>query len=130
MKFTLLIMAAPQSCQTQQTALRFAKASIASGHEIYRVFFYNDGALTGNDLQTSPQDEASHLEAWQQLTEEFNIELCVCVASALKRGILSQEEAQRYNHDSSNLSSHFNIVGLGQLIDAQNQSDRVISFAR
>lgn len=129
MKLTLLILAPPQSCQAQQTALRFAHASISKGHEIYRVFFYNDGAFTGNNLQTPAQDEYKHLDAWELLAKEHDIDLCICVASALKRGILNAEDAQRYEQPHHNLSTYFTIAGLGQLIDAQHQSDRVISFA-
>jgi tRNA 2-thiouridine synthesizing protein D len=46
----------------------------------------------------------------------------------LRRGILNDSEAQRFEKTASNLAPGFNISGLGQLIEASLVSDRVISF--
>ena len=54
--------------------------------------------------------------------------MVVCIAAALKRGILNQEEAERYEKPAHNLRDGFAISGLGQLVDAALMSDRLITF--
>ena len=128
MKFSLLILGAPYSSQACGTALRFARAVVASGHEISRVFFFDDGTYVASSLIVSPQDEANPGEAWQQFAAEHQLDMVTCVSSALKRGILDDTEAERYEKPASNLLDEFEISGLGQLIDAALQSDRLITF--
>jgi tRNA 2-thiouridine synthesizing protein D len=43
MKFSLAIYSAPYSAQASDSAYRFAKALLAEGHSLYRIFFYQDG---------------------------------------------------------------------------------------
>lgn len=128
MKFSLAIYAAPYSSQGSNTAYRFARAAIAQGHEIYRLFFYSDGVHNASSLAAPPQDELQLPEQWQQLVKNHNIDAVVCVASALRRGILNAEEAQRYEKNANNLLDGFEISGLGQLVDAAVNSDQVITF--
>lgn len=126
--FSLAVYGAPFSAQGNQTAYAFAQALIAEGHTLQRVFFYQDGIHTASALAVPPQDEANLTEAWQNLAREHNIELAVCIAASLRRGLLSQEEAERYSRAASNLAAEFEIVGLGQLLDAAVTSDRLITF--
>jgi tRNA 2-thiouridine synthesizing protein D len=56
------------------------------------------------------------------------MDLVVCIAAALRRGVLNQEEAERYEKSTHNLAQEFNISGLGQLVDAAVNSDRLITF--
>ncbi len=128
MRLSLLLLGAPQSSQSGGTALRFARAALQAGHQIYRVFLYHDAVLTGNSLTTPPQDETDLPVEWQQLAAQHNIDLVVCVSSALKRGILDIEEAKRYEKSAANLHTGFEISGLGQLVDASFGSDRLITF--
>lgn len=128
MKFSLLILGAPYTSQSMHTALRFANASIESEHSIYRVFFYHDGINAGNNLITPAQDELNVPEEWARLAKTHNIDLVVCIASALKRGVLNSQEAERYEKTSQNLHESFDISGLGQLVDAMIISDRIVSF--
>ncbi|MND01677.1 Sulfurtransferase TusD [compost metagenome] len=60
---------------------------------------------------------------------QHGIDAVVCVASALKRGILDEKEALRYDAAGSSLAPGFVISGLGQLVDATLKADRVINFA-
>ena len=129
MKFSLLVMAAPYSTQSHLSALKFAKACIESNHQIYRVFFYNDGVLGANELQSPPQDELNIHNEWQLLAKENNIDLVTCIAAALKRGILNKEEAKRYQKEQHNTDAPFELSGLGQLLDAQIHSDQMVTFA-
>lgn len=128
MKFSLAIYSAPYTSQASDTAYRFACALLESGHCIYRVFFYQDGVHNASHLTTPPQDETNLPASWQQLAQVHNIDLVVCIAAALRRGVLNQEEAERYEKSTHNLAQEFTISGLGQLVDAAVSSDRLITF--
>ena len=54
---------------------------------------------------------------WTKLAQDHNIDLVVCVAAALRRGIKDE-----------NLAPGFRISGLGQLIESGIQSDRYVTF--
>ena len=129
MKFTIVVHGAPYSSESSVSALNFADALIAGGHEIYRVFFYHDGVYNGSALLAPPQDEQDLGARWQELATTHNIELVVCIASSLRRGLLDTTEAERYEKPSANLASAFQISGLGQLIDGALNADRTITFA-
>ena len=101
---------------------------LAEGHEIYRVFFYQDGVHTGNRAITPPQDEVNIQRLWSELATDNHIELIVCIASALRRGVLDQTEADRYEKSCASLDPAFTISGLGQLIDAGLNADRLVTF--
>ncbi|GAA6133433.1 sulfurtransferase complex subunit TusD [Oceaniserpentilla sp. 4NH20-0058] len=128
MKFSLLVLANPYSSQGSLSALKFAKAAINQGHEIYRVFFYHDGVHSGSNLQSPAQDELNIQANWSAFSKTHNTDLVICIAAALKRGVLNQEEAQRYEKNQFNLDDAFELSGLGQLLDAQIHSDRVVTF--
>ena len=128
MIFSLAIYSAPFSSQASDSAYRFACALLSEGHKLHRVFFYQDGVHNANQLLTPPQDEPHLPKDWQQLALQHDIDLVVCVAAALRRGILNQEEANRYDQSSYNLAPGFEISGLGQLLDAALSSDRLITF--
>lgn len=121
-------MASPYTSQSSLSAIEFAKACITSGHEIYRVFFYHDGANSGSFLQTPQQDEINIQKSWQTLATENNIDLVICIAAALKRGQLDTTEATRYEKSQFNVDTPFTLSGLGQLVDAQLNSDQTITF--
>lgn len=128
MIFSLAIYAAPYTSQASDSAYRFALALLENGHTLYRVFFYQDGVHTASSLNTPPQDEIHFTHSWQALAQQHNIDLVVCIAAALKRGLLNQQEAARYDKPSFNLAEGFEISGLGQLVDAAVISDRLITF--
>jgi tRNA 2-thiouridine synthesizing protein D len=127
MIFSLAVYAAP-SVQASDSAYRFATALLAQGHSLYRVFFYIDGVHHGSEFVTPPQDEINIPAQWQHLAQTHNVDLVICIASALRRGILNDTEAERYEKSGSNLASGFTIGGLGQLLDAAVTSDRLITF--
>ncbi len=129
MKFSLLVLSSPYSRQASESALRFAKSCIDNGHTLYRIFFYQDGVQNASQLQTPAQDELNLHKEWQSLAENHDLDLVVCIAAALKRGVLNKEEADRYDQAAFNTDAPFELSGLGQLLDAQLQSDRLITFA-
>ncbi len=128
MKFSIVVHGGPYSWQAPLSALHFARAVLEEGHEIYRVFFYHDGVYTGNENMAPPQDEPDIRRHWSELARENDIELIVCVASALRRGVLDDTEARRYEKPSANLDPAFVLSGLGQLIDARLNADRLVTF--
>jgi tRNA 2-thiouridine synthesizing protein D len=128
LKFTIVLYAAPYSSQASLSALRFAQAVLAEGHEIVRVFFYYDGVHNTNALSVPAQDEHDLVKAWNSLILAHEIDAVSCVSSALKRGVLDAREAVRYERSGGNLMESVVLSGLGQLVDASLVSDRVISF--
>lgn len=127
MKFALLVTAAPHQ-ENAWHALAFCKAALARGHDIPRVFFYGDGAAHGNRLLLLPQDEADVAQGWRTLHEQHAVELVVCVAAALKRGVMDADTAAREDKPVANLAPGFLISGLGQLAEAMVEADRLVSF--
>jgi tRNA 2-thiouridine synthesizing protein D len=118
------------SAQSQDSAYQFASALLSQGHQLYRVFFYHDGAYQGSALPCPPQDETDHTARWQTLAEAHAIDLVICIAAGLRRGILDQREALRYEKEHYNLADGFTLSGLGQLVEAAVLSDRLITFGR
>ncbi len=128
MKFGILVNEGPYTHQASDSAYRFTKAALEKGHEIFRVFFYNDGVNNGTRLTVPPQDDRNLTDLWSDLAKEHKIDLVVCVAAAQRRGILDQDEARRHGKDAHNLAEGFRISGLGQLIEAGIQADRLMVF--
>lgn len=90
----------------------------------------DDGVYHGQGNAIYPQDESNPLTAWQALHETHQVELVLCISSALKRGILNREEMQRHEQKAACMHDAFQIGGLGLLIDASANSDRMITFGR
>ena len=125
----IAVHGAPYGSQAADSALRFARAALAAGHRIERVFFYHDGVHAASALAVPPQDEPSPRDGWIELADQHGVELAVCIAAALKRGIVNAEEARRYELPGPSAAEPFTIVGLGQLLDAVAGSDRFVTFA-
>ena len=128
MIFAITVHGAPFSSASSLSAYRFAEAALRAGHHIPRVFFTHDAVRTADALSIPPQEEGSVTERWAQLSDEHNVELAVCIAASLKRGILNEEERDRYDKPAANLHPAYVIVGLGQFIDAVTNADRHICF--
>ena len=128
MKFSILINEGPYTHQASDSAYQFAKSVPAKGHEIFRIFFYHDGVNNATRLTTPPQDDRNIVNRWSKLAEEHKLDMVVCVAAAQRRGIVDEGEAKRNGKDATNLAPGFRISGLGQLIEAGIQSDRMVTF--
>ena len=128
MKLSIVLNEGPYQHQAADTAYHFIRAAIAKGHEIFRVFFYHDGVYNGSRLTTPPQDDRNIVERWSALAEEHNLDLVVCVAAAQRRGIVDESEQKRQGKDANNIAPGFRISGLGQLIEAGIESDRLVVF--
>jgi len=127
-KFAILVNEGPYTHQASDSAYHFTEAVLRAGHEIVRVFFYHDGVNNGTRLSVPPQDDRNISERWSALALQHEVELILCVAAAQRRGLLDEDEAKRAGKDGSNMAEGFQISGLGQLIDAGIQADRLIVF--
>ncbi|SFW33729.1 tRNA 2-thiouridine synthesizing protein D [Pseudomonas sp. NFACC19-2] len=127
MKFAIALFAAPH-LPASRRALRFAQAALADGHEIVRLFFYQDGVHSAASNVVSPQDEADLPSEWREFVTANGLDAVVCIAAALRRGVLNAEEAQRYARPAANLQTPWELSGLGQLHEAAQQADRLICF--
>lgn len=128
MRLGIVVNEGPYTHQASDSAYQFTKAALEKGHEIFRVFFYHDGVNNGTRLTVPPQDDRNLQELWSELAASHKLDLVVCVAAAQRRGILDESEAKRHGKSVDNIASGFRISGLGQLIEAGIQSDRLVIF--
>ncbi len=117
MKLGILVNEGPSQHQASDSAYLFAKAALEKGHQIYRVFFYHDGVNNATKYTEPPQDDRNVVNRWSKLAEQYGIDLVVCVAAALRRGIKDEV-----------LAPGFRISGLGQLVEAGIQGERLVVF--
>jgi tRNA 2-thiouridine synthesizing protein D len=129
MRYGLLVKGAPYSSQASHSALRFATALLARGHRLESVFFYHEGVYNAARLSAPPQDEPHLYDAWRSLHAEHGTQLLVCIAAALRRGMLDAREADRHGKSGHSVEPPFELMGLGQLIDLGQGVDRLVTFA-
>ncbi|MCE8002003.1 sulfurtransferase complex subunit TusD [Billgrantia ethanolica] len=129
MRYALLVQGAPYSSQASHSALRFASALLVRGHRLECVFFYHEGVYNAARLAAPPQDEPHLYDAWCALNAEHGTQLQVCIAAALRRGMLDEREASRHGKHGHSVEPPFELTGLGQLIDLGQSVDRLVTFA-
>ncbi|WP_259755091.1 sulfurtransferase complex subunit TusD [Pseudomonas sp. GCEP-101] len=127
MKFVIALFSAPHSPAARR-ALRFAEAALAGGHEITRLFFYRDGVHSASANVVASQDELDVAAAWTRFVADNHLDGVVCIAAALRRGVLNEEEAKRYSRPAANLRAPWELSGLGQLHEAAQLADRLVCF--
>ncbi len=128
MKFAVLVNEGPYTHQASDTAYHFTKAALEKGHEVVRVFFYHDGVLNATRLATPPKDDRDVTQRWSELAARYKLDLVACIAAAQRRGIVDDEQARRHGLEVDNLAPWFRISGLGQLIEATLEAERVLVF--
>ena len=127
MKFAIVVFSAAHAPSSRR-ALLFAQAALAGGHEIVRLFFYQDGVYSAANNIVAPQDEQDIARQWREWVSQHQLDGVVCIAAALRRGVLNTEEATRYQRSAVNLDAPWALSGLGQLHDAAQAADRLICF--
>lgn len=127
MKFAIALFSAAHAPSSRR-ALLFAQAALAGGHEIVRLFFYQDGVYNAADSLVTPQDEQDLPRQWCAFVSDNQLDGVVCIAAALRRGVLNDEEAQRYQRSAVSVGAPWALSGLGQLHDAIQDADRLICF--
>ena len=127
-KFAIQVNASPYQYQASDSAWNFAMSALSSGHEIYRVFFYNDGIYNACRDARPPGDERNIVERWTKLNAVHDIDLVVCVSSAQRRGLLETSVAEKVDGYQHALADGFRIAGLGLWMEGVIESDRHIIF--
>ena len=127
MKFAIALYAPPHSPASRR-ALRFAGAVLAGGHEIVRLFFYQDGVHSASGNIVAAQDELDVAGQWSQFVQAHRLDGVVCIAAGLRRGVLDEQEAKRHDRPAANLAPGWELSGLGQLHEAAQQADRLVCF--
>lgn len=126
--YCLLVTGPAYGTQQASCAWQFAQAVLAAGHQISSVFFFREGVLNANQLTSPASDEFDLVRAWSALAQEQNVELNVCIAAALRRGVVNEQEAIQLELISSNLQTGFTLSGLGALAEAALSCDRLVQF--
>ena len=67
-------------------------------------------------------------KSWDALIKSHELNSVACVTSAIKRGIINQQEAVRHELAETSIFDSSELGGLGQLIDAAINSDRIVNF--
>lgn len=127
MNFAITLLAGPQD-PAARSALNFARAVIESGHQITRLFFYRDAVQIASNLGVQPQDEQDIAQQWRDFIATERLDAVVCIAAALRRGVLNEAEATRWKRPAANTGEPYDLSGLGQWVDALQTADRAITF--
>lgn len=125
-KILILITASPHTHKAK-LALADAEARLAKGESV-SVFFYGDGAATANRLMWQTADVPNIRDGWTALSEQYQLDLPVCVSTALARGITDSENAKRHGLDGDNLQTPFRLVGLSELALLIDDGVQVVQY--
>lgn len=128
MRFAIMVTGPAYGTQQASSALQFAQAALAEGHEIASIFFYREGVYNANQLTSPASDEFDVVRAWQSLHDAHDVVLHICVAAALRRGITDEKEAAQLGLPGFNLQPGFSLSGLGALAEAALTCDRTVQF--
>jgi len=127
MKFAIALFS-PAHSPASRRALRFAEAALAAGHEIVRLFLYQDGVHNASANIVTAQDELDLAGEWARFVRSHDLDGVVCIAAGLRRGVLDEQEAKRQSRPAANLLPVWELSGLGQLHEAAQQADRLVCF--
>ncbi|QBH98223.1 sulfurtransferase complex subunit TusD [Limnobaculum zhutongyuii] len=128
LSYTLVVTGPAYGTQQATSAWQFAQALISRGHKLTSVFFYQEGISNANQLVSPASDEFDLVRSWQRLAEQQGTVLNVCVAAALRRGVVDEQEATLRQQAAANLQPGFVLSGLGSLAEAMLTCDRVMQF--
>ncbi|QLK62811.1 sulfurtransferase complex subunit TusD [Enterobacteriaceae bacterium Kacie_13] len=128
LRYCLLVTGPAYGTQQASAAYQFALALLSSGHQLESVFFYRDGVLNGNLLSAPASDEFDLVRSWQRMAADHQVALNVCIAAALRRGVIDENEATNQGHGQTNLQPGFSLTGLGSLAEASLTCDRMVQF--
>ena len=123
---TLFITSSPFSTNKHWEAQAFIREQ-HKDTPIKQVFFYADATLVCNASQKAPQGQLNTLEEWIKLSHDLNIPLKSCIANSVRRGILDETEAQRYDL-AATCAPESQLVGLGEMAEAYLNQHQVVQF--
>ncbi|MCT2385702.1 sulfurtransferase complex subunit TusD [Erwinia pyrifoliae] len=128
MRFCLMVTGPAFGTQHASSAWLFARELLAQGYTLESVFFYREGVLNASELNAPASDEVDLTRNWQQLHQQHAVALNVCVAAALRRGVVDKQETANLGLAAANLAEGFQLTGLGALAEAALSCDRLVQF--
>ncbi len=128
MKFAVQINTSPYQNNRGDLAYRFICAALAGGHQVYRVFFYQEGIYHALAYASPLDDELNHSKRWADLAAQYDLDLVLCISAAQRRGLLHADEAKRQGKLDNDVAAGFRVAGLGQLLEATLLADRFLVF--
>lgn len=131
--YSILVTSSPFHGDSAMRALAFIKGVIDNGDNIDHVFFYSEGVQHTNNMMVQTGDELFALTQWKSLAEQHSVRLLVCITAAVKRGIVSEQEAIENGisvNDTPcvNLTAPFEQAGLGEFFTALHSCNRLVQF--
>jgi tRNA 2-thiouridine synthesizing protein D len=127
LSYTIILTQSPALSENSLTAQRLVSELIDHGDKIDRIFFYQDAAYIGLKSQIPGQGLQASYQGWLDLQRKQSFPLQICIANALRRGVVDNTEAKRYQ-GLETLQSGFQLSGLGEIADACQSSDRIITL--
>ncbi len=127
LSYTIILTQSPALSESHQTAQKLVSELIHYGNKIDRVFFYQDAAYVGLKSQIPGQGLQASYQGWIDIKQQQDFPLQICIANALRRGIVDTTEASRYK-ELETLQNGFQLSGLGEIADACRSSDRIITL--
>ncbi len=139
----LLLITADPSHPLAHIALRYARSYLQNlsvndkaadhnpsenQHTPLNIFFYADAAHTANRLRWQSADQLNITQEWQNLAEQYQLSLPVCVSTALSRGISDADNSARHQLETENLAKGFKLVGLSELAMMMQGDCRLLQF--
>jgi len=129
MKYAIQVNSSPYQSHSGDTAYQFIKATLDMGHDVVRVFFYQEGVYHAFRYKTPPDDEVQVVARWTELAEDYELDLVVCISAAQRRGLLESGEAKRQGKQDNDVADGFRIAGLGLWVEAMLAADRFVEFS-
>ena len=82
-----LVVTTPPNSNLTTSAIKLVQTAIENNIKLIGVFFYQDGVLNAAKHLSIPSDEFQALSRWQQLNNDYNVPLYLCITAAEKRGL-------------------------------------------
>ena len=123
-----ILVTAPVHTQGHYSAFQFAGTLLSMGHNIHHIFFYQAAVGVADKYRFYDKEGWQAQEAWRTLAIRHQFACSVCVTSALKAGLLSEEEANLQGLTESNIAEGFSVAGLGRWLESTILCDNVVTF--
>ena len=73
LSFALLVCGAPYGSESASLAYLFARELMAQGHQLKKVFFYQEGVMNANLLTSPASDEENLVTDWRTSAQEHRV---------------------------------------------------------
>jgi len=116
--YLILVKTAITQRERYHLATQFARALLKKQHKIMGIYFIGNGVTHAiyNDCNTDSTTKVN-ASVWYELNKEFGVPLWLCPTSLAD-----------YNQSTKDCDNAFTQSGLGQLMTAMMQADRVMEF--